>query len=165
MQLSWGAIAGGTVLILLGLYLSLFRELSGSIGDAFSTAIVSYADPRFLDWLRLVGILVAVRGGYLIVSSTAAPDTLIGRSLAVGDHALSLLSIPLLLWLREHTELIVTISIRDGEIRTAALSESAVQGVRNAIGVLIALILIGVFAGLLRLFLGQGSAGGTPPPA
>ena len=69
-HISWGAIVGGVLLTLPGSYLSLYQVLSNSVGDIFDRAIVAYSSLELPNWLLLPGILIAVREGHLIVTSS-----------------------------------------------------------------------------------------------
>ncbi|MBN1641193.1 MAG: hypothetical protein JXA09_08150 [Anaerolineae bacterium] len=157
-EVPWGAIVGGTVLLLVGLYLVFYEEMSTSIGDAFSTALVEQAHPDFLRWLRWVGVLVSVRGLYLISTSYLRSPGLSSTLIAFGHEALSLLSVPLVLWLRDHADVIPVVSLVDGQMRVRPLQ--AVGAVRSALNVLVTLILIGVAFSVARIVTGTGTRGG-----
>jgi hypothetical protein len=154
-QVPWGAIVGGTLLLLLGLYLVFYQEMSAPIGDVLSKAIVAKADPGFLRWLRWLGVLTAVRGLY-VITTAYLPDTQLVRTLtAFGGEGLSLLSIPLVLWLRDNTQVIPVISLVDGELRVRSLQAAGV--VRSALNVLITVILLGVAFSVAKIVIGTGS--------
>jgi hypothetical protein len=146
------------MLLLAGLYLALYQELSAPIGDAFSAAIVEHAHPDFLRWLRWVGTLMAVRGVYVIATAYIRPTKLSSTFIAVGGEALSLLHVPLLLWLRDHANVIPVVSLTDGQMRVRSLQ--AVGAVRTALNVLIALTLVGVAVSVARIVIGTGSGTG-----
>ena len=154
-EIPWGAIVGGTMLLLAGLYLALYQELSPSIGDAFSTAIVERADPGFLRWLRWVGILMAVRGVYVIATAYFRSTPLANTVIAIGGEALSLLHVPLLIWLRDNARVIPVISFVDGQMHVRQIE--SVGAVRTALNVLITLTLLGIAFSVARIVTGTGS--------
>jgi hypothetical protein len=156
-ETAWGAIIGGTVLLLLGLYLAFYEEVSVPIGDVLSRALVERADPDFIQWLRWVGILIAVRGVYVISTTYLRPSQLAKTRVSLGNEGLSLLFVPLALWLRDHTEVIPVISLSNGKVQVKPLQ--AVQAVRSALNVLIVLILIGVAFSVGRIVIGSGTGG------
>ena len=157
VHISWGALVGGVLLILFGCYLALYKVLSGVVGDVLSKALVAYSSPAFLNWLRLLGILTAVRGVYLVGTSFVPPATLIGQVVSIGGEVLSLLAIPLLLWLREHVELIPIVSIYNRQVHVTALQGGAATTVRWALNVVIVLIVLGVVVAIIKLIAGQGT--------
>ena len=151
IHISWGGIIGGVLLILLGLYLSMYQFFSGLVGDVFSRAIVEYASPQFMRWLRLLGILIAVRGVYLIVTSLFAPPTVVGRMLTVGGQVLSAMAIPLLVWLREHIDLLPIASIRNGKGVVTFAQGDLANVLRWSLNGVIALLILGIAISLIRL--------------
>jgi uncharacterized membrane protein YciS (DUF1049 family) len=161
IHISWGAIVGGVLLILLGCYLALFQAISGVTNDILSQAVVAHASPEFLNWLRLLGVLTAVRGIYLVSTSVFRSSTLIGLVIRMGDEVLSLLVIPLLLWLRERVELVPIVSIRNGQAQRNILQGTAAATARHALTTLIALVVLGVVVSVIRLLIGQTGAHGT----
>jgi hypothetical protein len=162
-QISWGGIIGGIVVVLLGLYLTLFGFFSGLVGDLLSKAIVEYASPEFMRWLRILGILIAVRGVYLVVTSFFAPATLVGRMLTVGGQVLSAMAIPLLVWLRDHIELLPVASIRDGGVVVRSPQGDLANMLRWSLNGVVALIILGIGIALIRLFTdSQLNIGSTP---
>ncbi len=152
IQISWGGIVGGIVVILLGLYFTLFEFFSGLVGDLLSKAIIEYASPDFMRWLRMLGILIAARGVYLIVTSFFAPSTLVGRMLTVGGQVLSAMSIPLLIWLREHIDLLPIASIRNGHVVVRSPQGDLAGVLRWSLNGVAALIILGIAISLIRLF-------------
>ena len=162
VRISWGAIIGGVVLILLGSYLGLFQSMSGAIGDIWSSAIVAQASPEFLNWLRLLGILIGIRGMYLVSTSVFRSSTPVGLVIRIGDEVLTLLVIPLLLWLREHVELVPIVSIGNGQTRVDFPQGAAAAIARNGVTAIIGLIVLATAISLIRLFIahtGVQSAG------
>lgn len=164
-HVSWGAIVGGVLSILLGLYLSMYQLLSGWVGDSFSQAIVAYSSPAFLGWLQLLGILIAVRGVYLIATSFVRPSTLLGLVAFMGDQVLSALTIPLLLWLRENVALLPVVSIRDGQMQVTAPQGNMAGILHWTLNVLIALIVLGIAVSVIKLLVGQGTGGTASSPS
>lgn len=151
IHISWGGIIGGVLLILLGLYLSMYPFFSGVVGDVFSRAIIETASSEFMRWLRLLGILIAVRGVYLIVASFFAPSTIVGRMLTVGGQVLSAMAIPLLVWLREHIDLLPIASIRNGEVMVTFAQGDLANVLRWSLNGVIALLILGIAISLIRL--------------
>lgn len=151
IHISWGGIIGGMLLILLGLYFSMYLFFSGVVSDVFSRAIVETASPEFMRWLRLLGILIAVRGVYLIVASFFAPSTIVGRMLTVGGQVLSAMAIPLLVWLREHIDLLPIASIRNGEVMVTFAQGDLANVLRWSLNGVIALLILGIAISLIRL--------------
>lgn len=151
IHISWGGIVGGVLLILLGLYLSMYPFFSGLVGDVLSRAILEYASPVFMRWLRLLGILIAVRGVYLIVTSFFVPSTVVGRMLTVGGQVLSAMTIPLLVWLREHIDLLPIASIRNGEVVVTSAQGDLANVLRWSLNGVIALLILGIAITLIRL--------------
>jgi hypothetical protein len=161
MHISWGAVVGGVMLILLGLYLSLYQVLAPRVGDPFGKAIVAASSVEFLNWVRLLGILIAVRGVYVIGSSLVPRATLAGQVVRVGGEVLSALAIPLLLWLREQAEQVPIVSLRDGQVHVTFASGGVAQTVRLALNILIALIVVGIAASVIQMLTGQGPGQAT----
>jgi hypothetical protein len=151
IRISWGGTGGGVLLVLLGLYLSMYPFFSGLVGDVLSRAIVEHASPEFVRWLRLLGILIAVRGAYLFVTSFLAPSNVVGRTLAVGGQVLSAMAIPSLVWLREHVELLPIASIRDGEVAVTSAQGDLANVLRWTLNGIIALILLGIAISFIHL--------------
>jgi len=151
IHISWGGIIGGMLLILLGLYFSMYLFFSGVVSDVFSRAIVETASSEFMRWLRLLGILIAVRGVYLIVASFFAPSTIVGRMLTVGGQVLSAMAIPLLVWLREHIDLLPIASIRNGELTVTFAQGDLANVLRWSLNGVIALLILGIAISLIRL--------------
>jgi hypothetical protein len=163
IHISWAGIVGGIVVFLLGLYFAMFGFFSALVGDILSRAIIEYASPEFARWLRLLGILIAVRGVYLVVTSFFAPSTIVGRMLAVGGQVLSAVSIPLLVWLREHIDLLPIASIRNGQVVVSSPQGELVSVLHWSLNGVIALLVLGIAIAIIRLFTdSQVSIGPTP---
>lgn len=164
IRISWGGIVGGVVVVLLGLYLTLFEFFSGLVGDPLSKAIVEYASREFMRWLRMLGILIAVRGVYLVVTSFFAPATLVGQMLTVGGQALKAMTIPLLVWLRDHIELLPVASIRDGVVVVRSPQGDLVNVLRWSLNGVVALIILGIAIVFIRLLTESQTHVGSAPP-
>ena len=163
IHISWGGLIGGIVVVLLGLYFSMFAFFSELVGDLLTKAIIEYASPEFVRWLRMLGILIAVRGVYLVVTSFFAPATLLGRMLTVGGQVLSAMAIPLLVWLRDHIELLPVASIRNGQVMVMSAQGDLANTLRWSLNGVIALTILGIAFVLIRLFTeGQMTIGSTP---
>jgi hypothetical protein len=163
IHISWGGLIGGIVVVLLGLYFSMFAFFSELVGDLLTKAIIEYASPEFVRWLRMLGILIAVRGVYLVVTSFFAPATLLGRMLTVGGQVLSAMAIPLLVWLRDHIELLPVASIRNGQVMVMSPQGDLANTLRWSLNGVIALTILGIAIVLIRLFTeGQMIIGSTP---
>lgn len=163
IHISWGGLIGGIVVVLLGLYFSMFAFFSELVGDLLTKAIIEYASPEFVRWLRMLGILIAVRGVYLVVTSFFAPATLLGRMLTVGGQVLSAMAIPLLVWLRDHIELLPVASIRNGQVMVMSPQGDLANTLRWSLNGVIALTILGIAIVLIRLFTeGQMTIGSTP---
>ena len=155
-HISWGAIVGGVLLILLGAYLAMYQVLPNAVGDVVSQAVVAYSSPAFLNWLRLLGILIAVRGAYLVGTSFVPSGTLAGQVVGLGNEMLSALAIPLLLWLRKHVDLIPIVSIWNRQVHVTAPAENLARILRWALTAVIVLMIVGIVAALFKLLTGQG---------
>lgn len=151
IHISWAGIIGGVLVMLIGLYLSTYQFSSGIVGDAFGRLILEYASPEFLRWLSLLGILLTIRGAYLSVTSVFVQSTIVGRMLVIGGQVLSAMAIPLLVWLREHIELLPIVSLRSGEM-VVRFPQSELAGLlRWSLNGVIALLILGIAIALIRL--------------
>jgi hypothetical protein len=158
VHISWGNIVGGTILLLLGIYLAMYQVLTQAVGDPIGQAIVAHGEPQLINWIRLLGLLMVARGVYALGTSIIPPGTLTGRLANLGGEVFSVLSIPLLLWLREHVGLIPVVSFMGGETQVTAIPESVAQIVRLALNVVIALVVLGIVIAVIRLLVSLGAS-------
>jgi len=148
----WVARLGGTILFLAGLYL--FTQGIGykGVDDLLGQAVVAEISPVFLNWLCVLGVVIAIQGAFLVVQSVLRyPNLAVKNAVSIAGEMLNALAIPLLLWLRDRAEIIPIFSIRDGLVSVAfPQGNVAITRLRGLLTAVILLLAVGILFSIYK---------------
>ena len=153
---TWGTVAGGVMLVLLGIAMSAHHMLIvGVLGDVRGAEFIAQIEPGYAHCLRWLGAVAAIRGGLLIASGLVrSSDGTAHVTARVLSEAFNALAIPPLLWLRDHVESIPSVVFRDGQVHITYLRGSAIPALAQwVLTAVIAIMVIRIALSMSRIIL------------
>ena len=128
-----------SILIVLGFYFLI----------QFPIGIYVKSDPLFLIWLRILGLLILIEGSFSIIQIIINQKN--NLLMIIIGKLLYVLTVPLLLWLNAHVDIIPILSLRDGKFYLMSNDDALNNLLRSVLAIIILLMIINIIHSIYKI--------------